>query len=504
MDEKLVLINPMDCYTPQFTMRNTVPTILLILATYIKKYNNIDVEILDLAHKFSLDKRDEMLSKYLEKYRNYKFFGISCVTSNFYHDCLYIASKIREINSNAFIFIGGRHPTIKPKDFIFPKSPFDYIFSGEAEIELSKVIDNLNNKKNEYKKPKIIYCAPIQIKDFINTNWNYAESLDFINNPKADNYIRFPVYLSRGCPFTCKFCSDPKNKLTLCYKSWRKFPLENALQELTSIYDLFHKRNNLKYEISISDPLFGTPHYRIKLYSDLIKHTPDQYYNAEIRVDTFKPDEEIPYLKQLKFSLSFGLESGSVKMLKIMDKTPEPEKFLEKMKHIATLLDENQIYFIPNILIGHPGENYKTLKETSRYLEEMAKNKRFCMPQFIKYMLHPSSEIYRNMENYEKNFGTKFFVKEWWMAKINQIKLSQLVNPSKELHIIDLYYEMQKIVLKIYKIMTVNKIGQRSDMRDIRQNFYQNIIEQITFWKRAPEEFKKYLRDNFPKFLSDN
>ena len=501
MEKRLVLINPTDSYTPQFTLFNTVPTQLLILATYIKKFNEIDIEILDLSHKYELKNREELIYKYLDKYHNCKFFGISCFSSNYYLDCLYLANKIKEINPNAYLFVGGYHATIKPKDFQIHKSPFDLIFSGEAEIELSNFFKKVKNVSERPKKPKIIYCKPLNKKDFINTDWTYAQSLDFIRNPNPNNLVIFPVFLSRGCPFTCNFCTDPKSNLTTCYKTPRRFPFDKALKEMASINELFYNRKNLIYEIMICDPIFGTPPFRIKLYNDLLKYFPDQYYSAEIRVDTFKVDEEITYLKKLKFSLSFGLESGSPMMLKIMDKTKMPEKYLVKMNEISEKLDKNNIYFITNILLGHPGESYKTLGETKRYLENLVNDKNFLIPQFLKYMLHPGSEIYNNMRKYKKKYGAKFMIKKWWKKEINQLRASQLVNPSYELHCIDLYYEMQDIILNIYKVITNNKIGRRPEMRPIQQKYYWNIMNQISYWKQAPEIFKKFIKDNYPKFL---
>jgi len=478
-----------------------VPTQLLILATYLKKLNNIDASFLDLSQKFGIRNREEIISKYLDNFSDYPFFGITCPTSNFYLDCLFLAKKIREFIPSAYIIIGGHHPTVRPKDFLFKKSPFNFIFSGEAEIELSKLIKKITIIEKHPKKPKIIYCNPINKKDFINTDWKYAESFDFIKNPNQNNFVIFPVFLSRGCSFKCNFCTDPNNKLTSCYKIRRLFPYDKAIKELTFIYDLFHNKKKITYEVNISDPIFGNPHFRKKIYKDLIESAPDQYYAAEIRVDTFQPDMEIPSLKQLKFYLSFGLESGSPEMLTIMNKTKMPRKYLYKMKEIAEKLDRNSIYYVVNILLGHPGENNKTLVENSKYLKDLVREKRFLIPQFIKYMLHPGSEIYSNMKKYKKKYGTRFLLKEWWKEEINQLKISQLVNPSSELHCIKLYYEIQKLALKIYKLIAANKIGRRPDMRAMQQNFYRNILEQINIWKKAPEEFENFIRDKVPKFL---
>lgn len=492
----MVLINPMDCYTPEFTMPNTIPTQLLILATYLKKNNNIDIEILDLSHKYKLKNRDVMISKYLDQYHNWPFFGITCFTSNYYLDTIFLAKKIREINPDALIFVGGYHPTIRPNDFIFPNSPFDFIFSGEAEIEINKLMEKL--RKSNFKKPNeptIIYCSPLDKKDFINVDWSYVESFNFIKNPQLNNLVMFPVFLSRGCPFLCRFCQDSENELTLCYRKWRRMPIIKALKELKNIGRKFLKKDELNYEIMIFDPLFGTPTYRVKLYKKLLKYAPNQNYWAELRVDTFKPEKEIPDLKQLKFSLSFGFESGSAEMLRIMNKTQIPDKYLENMKNIANKLDENEIYYVLNLLFGHPGETYKTFQETYNFLKDLVRNKQFIIPSYSKYMLYTGTEIYSKMSKYENLYGTEFLIKKWWVKKINQMRASKLVNPSKELDCIDMHYKIQEIALDLSKSLR-KRLGKRSDMFLIYSKFKQHFLEDMIIWKNAPQLFINFIRDN--------
>lgn len=490
----------MDCYTPEFTMFNTVPTQLLILASYLKKKTNIIVEILDLSHKYDLKNRHELIPHFLEKYHNFDYYGITCFTSNYYLDSLYLANQIRKKNPESIIFVGGYHPTMIPNNFIFENSPFDFIFSGEAEVELSKLLKNSRNRLNRQSKPIIIYCKPLSIKNFINTNWSYAKPLDFIKNPQPSNLVMFPVFLSRGCPFLCNFCQDSKNELTLCYRKWRRMPIIQALKELRNIERKFQKKDELNYEIMIFDPLFGTPIYRVKLYNKLLKYAPNQNYWAELRVDTFKPEKEIPYLRQLKFSLSFGFESGSPEMLRIMNKTQIPDKYLKNMKNIANKLDENEIYFVLNLLFGHPGETEKTLQETYNYLKDLVKNKQFLIPSYSKYMLYPGTEIYSNMGKYKNLYGTDFLIKKWWVKKINQMRASKLVNPSKELDCIDVHYKIQEIALDLSKSIRKG-LGKRSDMPFIYNKFKQHLFEDMISWKNAPQFFINFIRDNIQILL---
>lgn len=503
MRKKLVLINPIN--PSELSKIKIVPTQLLILASYIKKNLDLDVDILDLSFKFEFHSVDKTISRYLDKFNDYDYFGIACFSSFFYMTSLFLAKKIREILPNAYIFVGGYHPTIRPNDFVFPNSPFNYIFSGEAEKELCKLIKKLNVKSFRLKAPLIIYCEPLNIEDFINTDWSYTESLDYVKNPTPSDRVMIPVFLSRGCPFTCNFCQDPKNKLTKASRSWRRMPINKALNELVNIYNQFHNRDNLIYEVWIWDPLFGTPKYRIELYKKLLRYAPDQYYWAELRVDTFKPDEEIPFLKQLKFSLTFGLESGSPKILKIcMNKTPKPYKYLEKMKVISKKLDENEIYHTINILYGHPGETYQTINETNDYLVKLFKNKHFILPNYSIYEHYPGTEIYSNMSKYENLYGTQFLLKKWWNTKKNPKMASRLIKPSNELDCIDVHYKTQENVLNIAKIVLKNKIGRRSDMPLTYHKIREYLINGIMTWKMVPKFFINLIRDNIFVLLANN
>ncbi len=276
-----------------------------------------------------------------------------------------------------------------------------------------------------------------------------------------------------------------------------------AVKELININNRFQNRESLNYEIMICDPLFGTPEYRKELYNNLIKLAPNQAYWAELRIDTFKPDFEIPLLKKLQFHLSFGFESGAPEMLQIMNKTKEPKKFLDKMRAIAQKLEHNKIYCVLNILLGHPGETHETLSETFEYTKNLMGNKSFIIPSFSKFMLYPGSEIYNNIEKYKEKYGTEFLVKEWWRYSINQMRMSKLVNPSEEMNCIQVYFEMQKIVLNILKILTKNKIGKRPDMPLIRQKYLKHIMEDIMGWKTAPEVFIKFICNNIEILLGE-
>ncbi|GAI53229.1 unnamed protein product [marine sediment metagenome] len=68
MRKKLVLINPIN--PSELSKIKIVPTQLLILASYIKKNVDLDVDILDLSFKFELHSVDKTISRYLDKFND--------------------------------------------------------------------------------------------------------------------------------------------------------------------------------------------------------------------------------------------------------------------------------------------------------------------------------------------------------------------------------------------------------------------------------------------------
>ncbi len=493
----------MDCNTPKRTDFAHPPSQILFIATYLKKHLDIHVEILDLAQKINLENREKKLNDYLSIYDDFKFFGVSCYSSSLYLDSIFLGNTIRKLYPNSCIFVGGRHPSIYPNDFSYPESPFDYIFAGEAEVELYKLLKKLFINFKRPIKPKIINCEPLSVNEFVNIDWSLAESLDYIKNPNPNIYVFFPLFLSRGCSFRCNFCQDPNNNLTKCYRTVRRLPLNEALNAILSINQRFRDRKNLFYVVSISDPLFGNYDFRIKLYKELIKKAPEQYYGAQTRLDLFKPDKEITYIKKLKFMIEFGMDGGCEKMLKILNKTRQPNKYLRQIVYASKKLDENQIFHSINTIIGHPGETNKTLSQTIEFLRALVRNKHYLLPHIFRYGWWPGSETYDNMKKYETKYGTKFFFKEWWKFE-NQKYTALLLNPSNEVNFIDITYNFRDFHLDLFKTISKNRIGQREDMKEIRQKYFFIITMAINNMKHYPATFLKDVREKFPHLFDLN
>ncbi|HBQ19662.1 MAG TPA: hypothetical protein DEF51_53900 [Myxococcales bacterium] len=137
------------------------------------------------------------------------------------------AGLLRELESDAFVVVGGYHATMAPRDVaVSPR--VDAICIGEGERPLAALLDRLATGTLDASLPGLWLRAdagfadappaadPEPVIDAL-PRWDYEIFGDVrellgrgINTfgPHVDGYL--PVRASRGCPFTCAYCSAPR------------------------------------------------------------------------------------------------------------------------------------------------------------------------------------------------------------------------------------------------------------------------------------------------------
>ena len=215
---------------PPFALGNQrhkkiLPMNMLYLSAYVMdKFPDVNVEIMDGQIKNLC--LDEMYQRIMEK--RWDIIGIGYWTAQ-----SPIAFKLSEFiknNTNALLIHGGVHPTVCPEDAV---NYCDYAVMYEGEetfYEIVKMTKSLRAKgeaisqiKNEVAMLKgIAYRENGSLK--IAHPRNYIKDLDSIPFPKWElagdlkqynspmhvtGGLRLPIIGSRGCPYTCTFCSSP-------------------------------------------------------------------------------------------------------------------------------------------------------------------------------------------------------------------------------------------------------------------------------------------------------
>lgn len=348
-DKKVILLQPPNlCKT--FTRSGSVypPLGLGQLAAVDDK--NI-IEVFDAE---GLNLSDDETKRVLKSHKPL-IIGLS-VTSFTLKIIEYWASFAKEIN--AITIVGGPHASLSPKD-TFDKCPnIDYVVRGEGELIINELIDNiLKNKKATIDgvcTREEISKTILQVKNFDNLPFPILKGLP-INNywcPDSINKPMTTMMTMRGCPYVCEFCSSP----AVMGKKIRGWSVDQVIKELKYLH--FELGIN---EISFVDDVFTINKKRTKeLCQKIIENNIKISWFCNARADHIT--EELGFLMKKSgcHQAYLGFESGSQI---ILDKIKK-KATVTQLAQGAEILKQNNIERSIGFVIGLPGENEETIKES--------------------------------------------------------------------------------------------------------------------------------------------
>ena len=108
------------------------------------------------------------------------------------------------------------------------------------------------------------------------------------------------------------------------------------------------------------------------------------------------------------FDISFGIESGSQKMLNRYHKNLNVKKTLENLKAINDLVEVHGSF-----IIGGPGENWETIKETIQFIKQVKLKNTFVsiltlFPGSAFYAEAMNDGLIEDEETYCANLGSLY------------------------------------------------------------------------------------------------
>lgn len=342
------------------------------LATAIRKDH--DVKILDgIKEKLTLEK----FKNFLEEEKP-DIIGIQIFTFQIIGVKDYIET-IKNILPNAKIILGGPHPSCSPHNIFdfFPK--VDWVFKGEAEIGLAKLLDLIAENKtgSEYlsevpglvwkKDNQTIINPPIFVEDLDKLempSWDLLQPDTYPLAPHGGffkNYPIAPIIITRGCPFSCTYCAG----YLVSGKKIRHRSVDKVIEEIKVLYHQYGIR-----EIHIEDDNFTFYH---NLVYEFCKKLKENHLNITwtcpngVRLDSLTKDLLMIMKEAGLYSISVGIESGSDKILKDMRKNLTKEKIKEKIELIKDCGLEVSGFFI----IGYPTETKKDIMETINFAKSL-------------------------------------------------------------------------------------------------------------------------------------
>jgi len=295
------------------------------------------------------------------------------VTSFSFRYALKIAAIIKKLYPDIPLVYGGVHPTLLPEETI--QNPLvDAICIGEGEDSFKEYLDRLKNNRSPegvagiwYKdKPGEVVRNPLR---------PFREDLDSLPFPNWDywdikRYLMTNLYFvgsiahmfSRGCPYSCSFCSSPAIKRAVPGQFYRQRSPENIIVEI--------KNNKAKYfhigfrNVVFADATFGVDMDRMKeichLYMEENLHI-DLPWVCQTRAELITEEWAQLIGKAGCCMVSLGVESGNDY---IRAQVLKKEMTKKEILNATRILRENNIMYSFNIMLGCPEETRDTLRET--------------------------------------------------------------------------------------------------------------------------------------------
>ena len=327
---------------------------------------------------------EQIISFFTEN--KFDIVGISAVVSTAYAYTKYLSALIRRVSPGSKIIVGGN--LAASAEILLRKCFIDYCVVGDGENiiqELVKVIRDGGLSDEVLSKVKGI-CFLDKKKDFIFTgfgqkpkaaeikwpNYGLLEREGSINHFISSNIdARFrgskktllneycnsaTIVINKGCVARCTFCHRWE-------KGYRSRPVDQVINHIIFLQE--------KYKVGfldISDENFGSDH---KATWDIVAKLGELgivWRAAGVRTSTVTKEELTHWKNNGCIAVYFGIESGSQVILDVMEKKTTVEQNINALRWVY----EAGLETVPQLVLGMPGENAATIKETTDFLKAIS------------------------------------------------------------------------------------------------------------------------------------
>ena len=387
---KILFVNPA-CPDPRVTDGDAlvVPLGLYYLCALMME-NGVETRLLNLAPQG--DQAEAVFAQAIEQEKP-DIIGFS-VTNPGRMNAKACARIAREKLPQATLVFGGPAPTFLA-DHLFQACPeLDVIVKGEGESACLALVKALETAGQNQENPELSAIPGLVFRKRLEDSQADATELtdtgaaqataDLDTLPHPSKYFAYQhLAMSRGCPGKCTFCGSPKFWGT---SGVRFHSVDWFFQEITTLV----QRGVTHF--FISDDTLTTDRERvIELCQRIVDAKLSITWNAISRVDHV--DEELFYWMRRAgcIQISFGVESGSEKIKKILGKPVPNEKAIRAFDLARQYGVMPRAYFI----YGAPGEDETTIAES---LELMSQLKPLAAVFYL-LVIFPGTHLYTRAVN---------------------------------------------------------------------------------------------------------
>lgn len=326
---------------------------------------------------------------------NPRIIGIHCKTFNIAQGD-YIAGIVKKHLPDIMTIVGGPHSSALPKETLDEFKNFDLVVIGEGDITISEICKNAAANRPVDEIPGLAMRK--NSVSAVNAPRGLVKEIDALAYPARDLFSRqlygrshctrglpysgltaTEIFTSRGCPGKCIFCA-----VNVSYGNCVRFrSAGNCLGEIEECL------NRYKYShIIIQDDAFTLKKQRVYEFLEGFRRLGLRSWSCDTRVDTVDAD----LLKEMAASgckkVSFGVESGSERILGLIKKNITPAQVRRAVAWAKSA--GIKIVECTFIVGSHPDETYEDVELSRRLIKDL-------MPDVLSVssiVPYPGTEVY--------------------------------------------------------------------------------------------------------------
>ena len=297
------------------------------------------------------------------------------------------------------------------KRFLESGSPCDIICQGEAEIAFTRYLEELSRTGDwrpttpgfAYRDgDRIVDTGPAPLPDL-----QEKQPLPVYEAFDLSKYTapgQLPFYLSRGCVYHCKFCSEGPN-----FIRYRRRRAEEAFEELIAILPLAQRHAAIP-SLSFADSIINADIKTLRTFAELIiQHGIKIQWAGQGHFHPKMTYEFLATLKEAGFvSFFWGFESGSQNVVNLMNKRYS-QTVARRIIDDCVQLGISQ--HLP-VLIGYPGETAADVVDTIEFILRYRGKPRCHVHLPCQVIVRPNSPLFDDpgsfgLENARDGYGWK-------------------------------------------------------------------------------------------------
>jgi radical SAM superfamily enzyme YgiQ (UPF0313 family) len=321
-------------------------------------------------------------SHLLEETRDAVSLGVTLLTGPMVVDAEAAGRLMKRERPRLPVVFGGWHPSLLTEDTLLEEF-VDVVVRAQGELSFLDLCQTLAAGGNLERVPGISYKVagrPVHNPERPYTDINqlprkHFELIDLEAYFRRTGNRWLQYYTSYGCPYSCTYCCNP----SLYGRRFNPMEPGRVAREVKELVDAYRVDF-----VSFTDDDFTVNEKRIsELSRCFLEEGVRVRWSAQARADQiarFSDDTLAAMVRSGLSHLFFGVETGSEKMLRLMDKRETNEHALRSAEKCARHGIVSGFYTI----FGYPGETRADVLDTLRLLEELRRR-------------NPHAEVYTNI-----------------------------------------------------------------------------------------------------------